>query len=512
MSRTGKLRLALAAALCGVAGPVAAQSTGTIELGAFGRWTKFGESLASDVVNKLPNHNGWAGGLRFGVFAVKWLELEADASYSKVNAVGGGKASYIPLHLGPTFNIPIGHKAAFLLGARYVHNWYGADADFKDNGYGGLAGFRFGPVRVEGTLDRMPKDNTNHGDYHNVGIDAGLSLLLGHRCNKSADGVTISPTTATLERGEKTRFSFTATHCGKKEDEVVWTATGGTISPAGEYTAGQTPGNFAVTVTEPEGKLSASATVVIRQPAPPPPPPPPAPTLTRIDLKPDHAKLKVNESVTFVVTGILSDGSSRPLPNCPLTGTGNPTQQGNSFSWAKFGNYTVTASCEGQSDQSTVEVPLEVVIYGTNFRFDKDQLTAQGMDSVKAAADSLKKYPEIKVRLAGFADFKGGDEYNCNLSWRRVHTVHHALNRFGIPDERFTAIEGFGKAYPLPDDQVSQAWKDINTRTHDKGKWWDRRVDITSAEKGGMNACAEPAGKPMKQAAKRAPKPAAKKP
>ncbi|HEV8150874.1 MAG TPA: OmpA family protein, partial [Gemmatimonadales bacterium] len=169
------------------------------------------------------------------------------------------------------------------------------------------------------------------------------------------------------------------------------------------------------------------------------------------------------------------------------------------FSWAKFSNYTVTASCEGQSDQSTVEVPLEVVIYGANFRFDKDQLTPAGMDSVKAAADSLKKYPEIKVRLAGFADFMGTDAYNCNLSWRRVHTVHHALNRFGIPDERFSAIEGFGEAYPLPDDQVSQAWKDLNTRTHDKGKWWDRRVDITSAEKGGMTACAEPAARPMKQ-------------
>jgi hypothetical protein len=40
--------------------------------------------------------------------------------------------------------------------------------------------------------------------------------------------------------------------------------------------------------------------------------------------------------------------------------------------------------------------------------------------------------------------------------------------------------------------------KDLNTRTHDKGKWWDRRVDITSAANMGMNACAEPAGRPMK--------------
>ena len=93
----------------------------------------------------------------------------------------------------------------------------------------------------------------------------------------------------------------------------------------------------------------------------------------------------------------------------------------------------------------------------------------------------------------------GTDAYNCNLSWRRVHTVHHALNGFGIPDSRFSAIEGFGEAYPIPDDQVPQAWKDLNVKTHDKGKWWDRRVDITSSDKApGMTGCVDPGMRTMK--------------
>ena len=486
MRNIGRVLLALAGALA--AGPVAAQSGGTVELGVFGRWTKFGDALKTDVTNKLPTENGIGGGFRLGVFVVKNLAIEADASYTKVDAAGGGKVRHLPIHAGLTYNFPIGGKAAFLLGARYVRNMYGEDADFKDSGIGGVGGFRFGPVRLEATYDYMPKDDPVHGDYPNFGINAGLSLLLGG-CNKSADGVTISPTSATVNRGEKANFSATATRCGKPAS-VTWSATGGDITQSGEYTAGQTPGDFQVTATEPKSGLSASATVTIKAPPPPPPPPPPV-TLTRIDLKPDRAKVKRMEAVAFTVTGIMSDGSNRPLSTCPLTATGTPTQSGNSFSWTQFGTYTVTANCEGMSDQSTVEVPLEVVIYGTNFAFDKDQLTKAGRDSVRAAADSLKKYPDIKVRLAGFADFMGTDAYNCNLSWRRVHTVHKVLNSFGIPDERFTAIEGFGEAYPIPDDQVPQAWKDINTRTHDKGKWWDRRVDITSADKGGMTACAE---------------------
>jgi outer membrane protein OmpA-like peptidoglycan-associated protein len=488
MRTTGKLLLVLAGALAG--GPMAAQSAGTIELGAFGRWTRFGESLALDVARKLPaEEHAFGGGLRLGVFVFRNFEIEADASYAKTDAAGGGKVRYVPIHAGLTYNIPLGGKSAFFLGARFVHNLYGEDADFNDSGIGGVGGFRFGPLRLAATYDRMNGELPGHDDYHNIGVEGGLSLLLGG-CNKSADGVTISPTSATLDRGEKANFTATATHCGKSRS-VVWSATGGTITESGEYTAGDTPGTYQVTATEAKGELSSTATVTIK--APPPPPPPV--TLSKVDLTPDRAKVKLNESVLFAVNGTNSDGSNAVLTNCTLTATGTPTQSGNSFSWNHYGTYTVTATCGAMTDQSTVEVPLEVVIFGANFAFNSDKLSAAGRDSVRAAADSLKKYPEIKVRLGGHADFVGSDAYNCNLSWRRVHTVHRTLNSFGISDDRFSAIEGFGEAYPIPDDQVSQAWKDQNTRTHDKGKFWDRRVDITSAANMGMTGCADPTKK-----------------
>ena len=232
-------------------------------------------------------------------------------------------------------------------------------------------------------------------------------------------------------------------------------------------------------------------------------------TVARIDLRPDNARAKVNELVEFTVTVIMSDGTSHMANNCALTATGPAKVTGTSVSWSRYGAYTVTASCEGKSDQSSVEVPLEIVIYGANFAFNKDNLTAAGRDSVRAAADSLKLYPEIKIRLGGFADFVGTDAYNCNLSVRRAHTVQHTLNDFGISNDRITVAEGFGKAYPLPDDKVPQAWRDINTRTHDKGKWWDRRVDITSASRdASMTACAEvPMAKPAAPRVRKTPMP-----
>jgi outer membrane protein OmpA-like peptidoglycan-associated protein len=487
MHRTGKILLALTGMLA--AAPVAAQSGGTVELGAFGRYTKFGKTLATDIVNNLPADNGFGGGLRFGVFFMKNFEIEADASYTKVDAaVTGTKVRLIPIHAGLTYNIPLGGKAAFLLGARYVRNMYGEDADFSDNGFGGVAGFRLGPLRVEGTIDKMTDDDPNHGTYHNWGINAGLSLLLGG-CNKSADGVTISPNSVTLERGAKANFTATATRCGKPAS-VTWAATGGTITESGEYTAGSTPGSYQVTATEPRSETSSSAAVTIKEPPPPPPPPPPPVTLSRIELIPERASVKIGESVTFRVNGVNSDGTSRALSNCTYTATGNPTQSGSTFSWVQPGNYTVNVQCEGMTDSSAVEVRLEIVIFGANFAFNKDQLTASGLDTLRVAADSLKKYPGVKLRLGGHADFVGSDAYNCNLSWRRVKTVQAALRRFGIGDDRIILVEAFGEAYPVPDDQVPEAWKQINRETKDKGKWWDRRVDITSGEKpAGMTAC-----------------------
>src|SRR6185436_13460689 len=130
--------------------------------------------------------NGFGGGARFGVFLARNLALEADASYTKVDAAGGGKVRHIPIHAGFTYNFPLGGKSAFLLGLRYVHNLYGEDADETDHGYGAVGGFRFGPLRVEGTFDWMPHKDVMADRYHNIGVNAGLSLLLGG-CNKSTD-------------------------------------------------------------------------------------------------------------------------------------------------------------------------------------------------------------------------------------------------------------------------------------------------------------------------------------
>jgi hypothetical protein len=66
---------------------------------------------------------------------------------------------------------------------------------------------------------------------------------------------------------------------------VTWTATGGTTSTSGNYTAGGAAGTFSVTATsmaDTSKSSSAVVTITLAPPPPPPPPPPPSGTATSI--------------------------------------------------------------------------------------------------------------------------------------------------------------------------------------------------------------------------------------
>jgi hypothetical protein len=79
--------------------------------------------------------------------------------------------------------------------------------------------------------------------------------------------VSIAPASATVTTGQTRQF--TATVGGTSNTAAVWTATGGTVSQSGLFTAGATPGSFSVTATSVQDSTkSASATVTVTPPQP----------------------------------------------------------------------------------------------------------------------------------------------------------------------------------------------------------------------------------------------------
>jgi len=78
----------------------------------------------------------------------------------------------------------------------------------------------------------------------------------------AAVSVAISPTTATITTGATKQFTATVT--GTTNTSVTWTATGGTVSTAGLYTAPSTTGTYTVKATSvADTTKSASATVTV---------------------------------------------------------------------------------------------------------------------------------------------------------------------------------------------------------------------------------------------------------
>ena len=86
--------------------------------------------------------------------------------------------------------------------------------------------------------------------------------------------VVVTPASATVATGASLQFQVV----GRRSDgssasvTVTWSATGGTITTGGRYTAGSTTGSFSVIATQQGGTLADTSGVNLITPPPPPPP------------------------------------------------------------------------------------------------------------------------------------------------------------------------------------------------------------------------------------------------
>jgi hypothetical protein len=163
--------------------------------------------------------------------------------------------------------------------------------------------------------------------------------------------VTISPTSASLSPGAAQQFS--AVVAGTTNTRVTWTATGGTVTSGGAYTAPSTAGTYKVTATITGGTISASATVTVA--ASPSTPPPPS---GAIAISPGQS---IQAAVDAAPTGsafLLKSGVHRMQTIRPKSGDSFVGETGTVLSGARLltafsrsGSYWVAS---GQTQQGTV--------------------------------------------------------------------------------------------------------------------------------------------------------------
>jgi outer membrane protein OmpA-like peptidoglycan-associated protein len=90
------------------------------------------------------------------------------------------------------------------------------------------------------------------------------------------------------------------------------------------------------------------------------------------------------------------------------------------------------------------------------FDFDKAELKDEGINDLTEIARALKADPNAVLELQGFADSRGSDRYNYQLTRERVDAVTRFLvQRHGIDLRRVYAV-GMGKQAPAPGEKPSR--------------------------------------------------------
>jgi OOP family OmpA-OmpF porin len=122
----------------------------------------------------------------------------------------------------------------------------------------------------------------------------------------------------------------------------------------------------------------------------------------------------------------------------------------------------------------------KVIIEGSNiiilekiqFDYNSDVIKKESIPIVDAVAATLKGHPEFTlVEIQGHADERGNDDYNLQLTQRRVDSVRRALEQRGVEKNRIRS-KGFGEYCALDTPEGAAT-------IHNEAQWEkNRRVEF----------------------------------
>lgn len=484
---SARLLLGLASTMLVSAAPLTAQRPGTIDIGVFGRFTRFDGTLPID------NDRVGAGG-RIGVFALSQLALESEASFTSSRLASGASVSAIPLRLRLAYHAPVSDKTALILGAGWVHNWYRGTLSESDNGVTGLLGLRFGIVgaltfRLDGTVDYVDRPFNQATANVNFGAQAGFGVLLGQstdarRKDTDGDGVPDAfDSCAQTGRGEK----VTSTGCPPDTDKdgvpdprdrCLSSPLGQPVDvngcpairdsdtdgvPDGEDNCRNTPAGRVVDATgcpvdeDGDGVLNArdkcpstpAGTVVDGAGCPPAKDADKDGVPDDMDRCPNSEPgTRVNASGCVPARDTDGDGVADAMDACPATPPRSTVD---------------AAGCPPLFLGST-----PVVLDGVTFESGKSTLLPASRPSLERVARALLASTKLNVEVAGHTDNLGNPTANLILSQRRADVVRLRLIQLGVPPEQMTA-RGYGSAAPLVPNNTTA------------GRAANRRVELRQA-------------------------------
>jgi hypothetical protein len=164
----------------------------------------------------------------------------------------------------------------------------------------------------------------------------------------------VTPATATVAAGATRQFAATevlSDGSSRTATGVTWSATGGTISGSGLYTAGSSGGSYRVIGAK--GGFADTAAVTVT--APPPPP-----VVTQIVVTPASVSLATGTTQQFTATAQMSNGTQQPATVTWTATGGTVTAAGLYTAGVSAGSYRVIATQQGGTLADTAALTLTV--------------------------------------------------------------------------------------------------------------------------------------------------------
>ena len=100
------------------------------------------------------------------------------------------------------------------------------------------------------------------------------------------------------------------------------------------------------------------------------------------------------------------------------------------------------------------------------FDFNKSTLTPSAKANLDKLVPVFKEYADTDIKIFGYTDSKGTDEYNLKLSEQRAESVKNYFASKGLNVSRFQNV-GMGEADPIADNET------------DTGRLQNRRVEFS---------------------------------
>ncbi len=126
-----------------------------------------------------------------------------------------------------------------------------------------------------------------------------------------------------------------------------------------------------------------------------------------------------------------------------------------------------TAIDESASEYGVTTAAVSA-LQNISFEFDQYTLSAEAQDLLVSNAAYMQANPELKIRIEGYCDERGSDEYNLALGQRRALAAKSFMVSLGT-DPQLLSVISYGEELPLDPTSSEEAYA-LNRRAEFKAE------------------------------------------